>query len=129
MDWNAVNWIMNATEMTTTFFMMRPEGDLGDAAALIRSNSDDGDIFVIFVFLPAHARQQSRDSSQDGLVLRLAGKAHMQLRYTYTSPPSFARLIQVMSSFLPSFLLSSHIILAPPFLKFVVRILPRIALL
>ena len=129
MDWNAVNWIMNATEMTTTFFMMRPEGDLGDAAALIRSNSDDGDIFVIFVFLPAHARQQSRDSSQDGLVLRLAGKAHMQLRYTYRLHlASLLRSLDPGYVFLPSFL-PLTLLAPPPFLKFVVRILPRIALL
>ena len=40
MDWNAVNWIMKAAEMTTTFFMMRPEGDAGDTAAFIRSKND-----------------------------------------------------------------------------------------
>ena len=45
MDWNAVNWTMKATEMTTTFFMTRPEGDLGDTAALIRSKNE-ADILI-----------------------------------------------------------------------------------
>ena len=67
-DWNAVNWIMKATEMTTTFFMMRPEGDLGDTAAFIRSRNIEGDIFVA-LFTSLCIRVSNLDISVAGELL------------------------------------------------------------
>ena len=72
MDWNAVNWTMKAAETTTTFFMMRANGDMAlthsrKDAIVSHSDSNSSDA--------RHSRDSGAESSPCACASCLAGRS------------------------------------------------------